>query len=180
MCLPGPLHCCPASWLALSQHAQRHLAARSCAGLRRSWRHTCRQLVLLVAHGLALTVHAAAACAWPRRCPQEWEYLLEELALWFLLYSEGANLRHVPEAMWFLYWCMRNSHEKQMQITVPPPTDQRSAAFIGEAAPACMPGCRRRFLRTGMASCQLDPDATSRVGSLCRLCRRHTVATRRT
>ncbi|KAL4451723.1 hypothetical protein ABPG75_007385 [Micractinium tetrahymenae] len=63
----------------------------------------------------------------------EWEYLLEELALWFLLYSEGANLRHVPEAMWFLYWCMRNSHEKQMQITVPPPTDQRSAAFIARS-----------------------------------------------
>jgi hypothetical protein len=62
---------------------------------------------------------------------QEWEYLLEELALWFLMYSEGANLRHVPEALWFLYWCLRNSHEKQMQITVPPPTDARSAAFIG-------------------------------------------------
>ncbi len=64
--------------------------------------------------------------------------MLEELALWFLLYSEGANLRHVPETLWFLYWCMRNSHEKQMQITVPPPTDQRSAAFIGEAS--ALPG----------------------------------------
>ncbi|PSC69540.1 Callose synthase 5 [Micractinium conductrix] len=60
----------------------------------------------------------------------EWEYLLEELALWFLLYSEGANLRHVPEALWFLYWCLRNSHEKQMQITVPAPSDPRSAAYI--------------------------------------------------
>lgn len=34
-------------------------------------------------------------------CPppnQEWEFLLEELALYFLMYSEGANLRHTPEA----------------------------------------------------------------------------------
>jgi hypothetical protein len=63
--------------------------------------------------------------------PQEWEYLLEELSLFFLMYSEGANLRHTPEALWFLFWCLRNSHEKQMQITVPPPTDTRSAAHIG-------------------------------------------------
>lgn len=63
----------------------------------------------------------------------EWEYLLEELGLWFLLYSEGANLRHVPETMWFIYWCLRNSHEKQMQITVPPPTDARSAANIAQS-----------------------------------------------
>ena len=64
-------------------------------------------------------------------CLQEWEYLLEELALYFLMYSEGANLRHTPETLWFLYWCLRNSHERQMQITVPPPSDPRSAAFIG-------------------------------------------------
>lgn len=31
-------------------------------------------------------------------CPQEWEFLLEELALYLLMYSEGANLRHTPEA----------------------------------------------------------------------------------
>ena len=49
------------------------------------------------------------------------------------MYSEGANLRHTPEALWFLYWCLRNSHERQMQITVPPPTDPRSAAYIGAA-----------------------------------------------
>ncbi|GIL42941.1 hypothetical protein Vafri_764, partial [Volvox africanus] len=30
--------------------------------------------------------------------------LLSELALYFLLYSEGANLRHTPELMWFLFW----------------------------------------------------------------------------
>ncbi len=64
-------------------------------------------------------------------CWQEWEYLLEELALYFLMYSEGANLRHTPEALWFLFWCLRNSHEKQMQITVPPPTDPRSAVHMG-------------------------------------------------
>jgi hypothetical protein len=60
----------------------------------------------------------------------EWEFLLEELALYFLMYSEGANLRHTAEALWFLYWCLRNSHERQMQITSPPPSDSRSAAYI--------------------------------------------------
>jgi len=52
------------------------------------------------------------------------------------MYSEAANLRHLPEALWFLYWCLRNSHEKQMQITVPPPTDPRSAAYIGAHLPS--------------------------------------------
>ncbi|GIL42993.1 hypothetical protein Vafri_805, partial [Volvox africanus] len=32
------------------------------------------------------------------------QLLLSELALYFLLYSEGANLRHTPELMWFLFW----------------------------------------------------------------------------
>lgn len=100
---------------------------KACQQERRSfcWRCALR----LHAQPLSRVWH----CAPPCHAAQEWEYLLEELALWFLLYSEGANLRHVPETMWFLYWCMRNSHEKQNQITVPPPTDQRSAAFIGEA-----------------------------------------------
>ena len=67
----------------------------------------------------------------PPLLPQEWEYLLEELSLYFLMYSEGANLRHTPEVLWFLFWCLRNSHDKQLQITVPPPSDPRSAAHIG-------------------------------------------------
>lgn len=74
----------------------------------------------------------------------EWEYLLEELALYFLMYSEAANLRHTPEALWFVYWCLRNSHERQMQITAPPPSDPRSAAYVGAWGRA--PGawrCRR-------------------------------------
>jgi hypothetical protein len=65
------------------------------------------------------------------RAPQEWEYLLEELALYFLMYSEGANLRHTPEALWFIFWCLRNSYDRQLQITVPPPSDPRSAAKVG-------------------------------------------------
>ena len=41
-------------------------------------------------------VSSARCCAAP--AAQEWEYLLEELALYFLMYSEAANLRHTPEA----------------------------------------------------------------------------------
>jgi hypothetical protein len=69
---------------------------------------------------------------------QEWEFLLEELSLYFLMYSEGANLRHTPEALWFLFWCLRNSHTRQMQITAPPPTDKRSAVYVGESIAVCI------------------------------------------
>lgn len=146
------------------------------------------------------TARLRTTCPASLPCPQEWEFLLEELALYFLMYSEGANLRHTAEArgrggvgdgrqggrvtqyalgregkrsrkrgstaasprrvwqaralaklswlgadsllpapatcpaaqvLWFLFWCLRNSHERQMQITSPPPTDSRSAAYIG-------------------------------------------------
>jgi hypothetical protein len=37
------------------------------------------------------------------------QLLLSELALYFLLYSEAANLRHTPELMWFLFWAAVHS-----------------------------------------------------------------------
>ncbi|EFJ51969.1 hypothetical protein VOLCADRAFT_87013 [Volvox carteri f. nagariensis] len=37
------------------------------------------------------------------------QLLLSELALYFLLYSEAANLRHTPELMWFLFWAAIHS-----------------------------------------------------------------------
>jgi hypothetical protein len=33
--------------------------------------------------------------------------LVAELSLFLLMFSEGANLRHLPEAMCFFYWTMR-------------------------------------------------------------------------
>lgn len=58
--------------------------------------------------GARRSAPALAAVFEQRLCPpaarllvpvrQEWEYLLEELALYFLMYSEAANLRHTPEA----------------------------------------------------------------------------------
>ena len=47
---------------------------------------------------------------------QEWEWQLEELALYFLLWSEGANLRHLPECLWFHYWILRNSHMRMAEV----------------------------------------------------------------
>lgn len=35
--------------------------------------------------------------------------LLSEIALYLLLYSEGSNMRHFPEGMWFFYWAMAHS-----------------------------------------------------------------------
>ena len=48
--------------------------------------------------------------------PQLWEYQLEELALYFLLYTEGANLRHLPEGLWFLFWVFRNSAARMAEV----------------------------------------------------------------
>lgn len=39
--------------------------------------------------------------------------LLSELALYLLIYTEGSNMRHCPEGMWFFYWCM--AHSPQME-----------------------------------------------------------------
>ena len=47
---------------------------------------------------------------------QLWEYQLEELALYFLLYTEGANLRHLPEGLWFLFWVLRNSAARMGEV----------------------------------------------------------------
>lgn len=46
----------------------------------------------------------------------EWEYLLEELSLYFLIYTEAANVRHCPELLWFLYWIMRNSANRAASV----------------------------------------------------------------
>ncbi|KAG2500461.1 hypothetical protein HYH03_002028 [Edaphochlamys debaryana] len=36
---------------------------------------------------------------------------LGDLALWWLLHTESANLRHTPEALWFLFYCASASDE---------------------------------------------------------------------
>ncbi|EFJ48653.1 hypothetical protein VOLCADRAFT_90840 [Volvox carteri f. nagariensis] len=36
--------------------------------------------------------------------------LLCELALYFLIYTEAANVRFCPEAMWMIFWCMNHSY----------------------------------------------------------------------
>jgi hypothetical protein len=63
----------------------------------------------------------------------EWEYLLEELALYFLIHSEAANLRHMPEALWFLYWVVRNSPTRIAQVTGIPGTHPKSANVAAHA-----------------------------------------------
>ena len=35
------------------------------------------------------------------------------------MWSEAANLRHLPECLWFLYWILRNSHIKMAEVTLP-------------------------------------------------------------
>lgn len=62
----------------------------------------------------------------------EWEFLLEELALYFLVYSEGANLRHTPELIWFIFWMMRNSWRRYPPATGFPRDDSSSAVVIAQ------------------------------------------------
>jgi hypothetical protein len=39
-----------------------------------------------------------------------------ELALFLLMFSESANIRHLPEAMAFIYWVMRFSHTFEKRL----------------------------------------------------------------
>ena len=32
--------------------------------------------------------------------------MLQDLALYFLIWTEGANVRHLPEAIWWLFWIL--------------------------------------------------------------------------
>ena len=57
----------------------------------------------------------------------EWEYLLEELSLYFLIYSEAANVRHTPELLWFIFWVMRNSQKRISSVTSLPAKSNASA-----------------------------------------------------
>ena len=45
-----------------------------------------------------------------------WEMELQELAMYLLLYTEAANLRHLPECLWFIFWIMRNSKAKMTEV----------------------------------------------------------------
>ncbi len=50
------------------------------------------------------------------RLAQHWELQLQELAMYLLLYTEAANLRHLPECLWFMFWAMRNSRVKMGEV----------------------------------------------------------------
>jgi len=47
---------------------------------------------------------------------QHWELQLQEMAMYLLLYTEAANLRHLPECLWFMFWIMRNSRVKMAEV----------------------------------------------------------------
>lgn len=51
-----------------------------------------------------------------------WAPQLADLALYFLLYSEGANLRHMPECLWFLFWLLQ--HSQRRGAALPPAGEQ--------------------------------------------------------
>lgn len=36
--------------------------------------------------------------------------------MYLLLYTEAANLRHLPECLWFMFWIMRNSRVKMAEV----------------------------------------------------------------
>lgn len=93
------------------------------AGIFQAYRDWCRHVELLP----RLPQLDYESMCESRGAVLEWEYLLEELALYFLIYSEAANLRHMPEALWFLFWIVRNSQNRIAQVTGYPATDPRSA-----------------------------------------------------
>ncbi|KAG2482847.1 hypothetical protein HYH03_018238 [Edaphochlamys debaryana] len=57
---------------------------------------------------------------------------LGELALWWLLHTESANLRHTPEVLWFLFYCASASDEAAAMLG---PRDPGALeAFFGRLA----------------------------------------------
>jgi len=93
------------------------------AGIFQAYRDWCRHVELLP----RLPQLEYEAMCESRGHVLEWEYLLEELSLYFLIYSEAANLRHMPEAVWFLFWIVRNSQQRIAQVTGFPADNPRSA-----------------------------------------------------
>ncbi len=96
--------------------------------------------------GASLCTHSAHSRKWSLQSIrslhqlQEWEYLLRELALYFLIYSESANLRHMPEALWFIFWLLHNSPERFNGNSFPAPTHPGSVAFaLGSEATRGIP-----------------------------------------
>lgn len=87
-------------------------------------------LFWVAAEALVFRTASRAAVSTPRaRSSQDWEYGLEELALYFLLYSEAANLRHTPELLWFIFWVARNSPHRWEAVSCPPGEHPSSPLF---------------------------------------------------
>lgn len=58
---------------------------------------------------------------------------LRDLCLYFGLWTEAANLKHTPELMWFLFWCMRNSlNFTQLEAHDPPSPWQLEPAALND------------------------------------------------
>ncbi len=53
--------------------------------------------------------------------PQLIHAMLCELSLYFLMYTEGANLRHTPELVWFLFWCANTGTQMEALWGAGPP-----------------------------------------------------------
>lgn len=51
-------------------------------------------------------MHGMCSARWrlPTHAPA-----LQDLALYWLVYTEAANLRHTPEMMWFIFFCAQRS-----------------------------------------------------------------------
>ena len=91
LCRAG-LRCRPAFCSVCFKHVRAALVGSAAAVLLLPGRHAPADA------RRPLTARLRCTCPAPLPCPQEWEFLLEELALYFLMYSEGANLRHTAEA----------------------------------------------------------------------------------
>lgn len=75
---------------------------------------------------------ASVTAAWsdPLGSAQSTNAALLDLCLYFGLWTEAANLKHTPELMWFLFWCMRHSTNflQLEQHRCPSPWDLEPAA----------------------------------------------------
>jgi hypothetical protein len=81
--------------------------------------------------------------------------LLHDLALWMCLWTEASCLRHMPEALWFLFWVIKHHYKWQPFVASSPLASALARMAVPSDIPACdTPTCDSPFLASALQTRQ--------------------------
>ncbi|GFR52418.1 hypothetical protein Agub_g14990 [Astrephomene gubernaculifera] len=88
-------------------------------------------------------------------------YELADLALYWLVYSEAANLRHTPEMIWFIYYCAQSSWQAKQVLfhlrlhhgALAALSQQPWLAALGPGLTRAVQALHARYRRTSARGC---------------------------